>query len=563
MLQKYHEEISILLKNKTYTQQGLQNLNSYDNSIRSLLCNRSLPDIGWNENVIEYFLHQLSLMDNNNFLNHIGVGEREGRIYSNIIYQRYRGLSHGIGRSGDLDEVQPKAAGSSLLYKITNYIILDVLKNCYKLKAIKKTLVVPLCTGMSITLCLLSLKSEFNVSPTEKTKQEEKKYVIWSRIDQKSCFKSILTAGLYPLIVDGIKGQNDEIITNINKIKSLIEEYGENQILCILTTTSCFAPRTPDSIDIISKICFEKNISHIINNAYGLQCPIICHLINRSINIGRVDYIICSTDKNFLVPVGGAIISSPSKKLIDKVSKIYPGRASMSPILDLFVTLLNMGKNAIKILLKERMNLLKIFINSLGEIIKPFKKFNCRLLKSGSNTISISISISTYDANNFVENSVGSTPSFIGAKLFQKCISGTRVVESGIIKNVCGYTFEGWGASINNYDENYITMACPIGLTIDEVKIFIPKLYQILKKYYHHQHYQHERADLSEQAKRVNVDETFFDLENIENIVDNVIQNLCHNNDNNNDDDDAFLPWSMALMNIHEREKNKFLKNID
>ena len=113
MLQKYHEEISILLKNKTYTQQGLQNLNSYDNLIRSLLCNRSLPDIGWNENVIEYFLHQLSLMDNNNFLNHIGVGEREGRIYSNIIYQRYRGLSHGIGRSGDLDEVQPKAAGSS------------------------------------------------------------------------------------------------------------------------------------------------------------------------------------------------------------------------------------------------------------------------------------------------------------------------------------------------------------------------------------------------------------------------------------------------------------------
>ena len=174
MLQKYHEQISLLLNNKNYTQQGLQNLNSHDNLIRILLCNRSLPDIGWNENTIKYFIHQLSLMDNNNFLNHIGIGEREGRIFSNTIYHRYYGLSHGIGRSGDLDEVQPKAAGSSLLYKITNYIILDVLKNCYLLKNIKKTLVVPLCTGMSITLCLLSLKKIYFNNNNNNTK----KYVI-------------------------------------------------------------------------------------------------------------------------------------------------------------------------------------------------------------------------------------------------------------------------------------------------------------------------------------------------------------------------------------------------
>lgn len=37
-------------------------------------------------------------------------------------------LIHGIGRSGDIAAVQPKAAGSSLLNKITNSVVLDVLR---------------------------------------------------------------------------------------------------------------------------------------------------------------------------------------------------------------------------------------------------------------------------------------------------------------------------------------------------------------------------------------------------------------------------------------------------
>jgi hypothetical protein len=35
---------------------------------------------------------------------------------------------HGIGRSGDISAVQPKAAGSSLLNKITNSLVLNVIK---------------------------------------------------------------------------------------------------------------------------------------------------------------------------------------------------------------------------------------------------------------------------------------------------------------------------------------------------------------------------------------------------------------------------------------------------
>jgi O-phospho-L-seryl-tRNASec:L-selenocysteinyl-tRNA synthase len=42
-----------------------------------------------------------------------------------------------------------------------------------------------------------------------------------------------------------------------------------------------------------------------------------------------------------MVPVGGSIIYSHKKKdLIDKINKLYPGRASAAPIMDLFITYL-------------------------------------------------------------------------------------------------------------------------------------------------------------------------------------------------------------------------------
>ena len=68
------------------------------------------------------------------------------------------------------------------------------------------------------------------------------------------------------------------------------------------------------------------DIPHVINNAYGLQCRKISKLINRAVTIGRVDYIVSSTDKNFMVPVGGGIIASPDPDLITAVGKLYPGR---------------------------------------------------------------------------------------------------------------------------------------------------------------------------------------------------------------------------------------------
>jgi O-phospho-L-seryl-tRNASec:L-selenocysteinyl-tRNA synthase len=53
------------------------------------------------------------------------------------------------------------------------------------IRSCQAALIVPVATGMALMLCMLSWKQ----------KKPDAKYVIWSRIDQKSCFKSILTAG--------------------------------------------------------------------------------------------------------------------------------------------------------------------------------------------------------------------------------------------------------------------------------------------------------------------------------------------------------------------------------
>lgn len=109
------------------------------------LLQRKWPEEGWDDTTIELLLADLAQMDSNNFPANCGVGEREARIASclficfcklpinsflfpALVARRHYRLGHGIGRSGDLAEVQPKAAGSSLLNKLTNSLVLDVIR---------------------------------------------------------------------------------------------------------------------------------------------------------------------------------------------------------------------------------------------------------------------------------------------------------------------------------------------------------------------------------------------------------------------------------------------------
>ena len=67
--------------------------------------------------------------------------------------------------------------------------------------------------------------------------------------------KCIYTANLKPIIVEPIIVE-DELRTNVDEIKNIMNnELYKDKILCVLTTTSCFAPRAYDSVIEVAKLC--------------------------------------------------------------------------------------------------------------------------------------------------------------------------------------------------------------------------------------------------------------------------------------------------------------------
>lgn len=265
--------------------------------------------------------------------------------------------------------------------------------------------------------------------------------------------KCIITANLIPIVLE-TRLVDDAVVTG--DLEELLKTIPHEEILSVLSTTSCFAPREPDDIEKISKICKENGIPHIINNAYGLQCSKICHSINEAIRLGRVDAIVQSTDKNFLVPVGGAIIASKNKAFLNIINSLYPGRASISPILDLFITFLSMGQTGYISLLNQRKEMIEVFRKKFEDVAS---KHGQRILKI-KNTISFAVTCANKE---------------LGAKLFVRRVSGTRFVGNAE-KEVCGITFLTYGASFSGYPFAYLTAACAIGLTVEEMETFFYKL---------------------------------------------------------------------------------------
>lgn len=60
-------------------------------------------------------------MDSNNFIENVGVGEREGRVFSPLVARRHFNLAHGIGRSGELQEVQVRSLFSHLAVRAPHF----------------------------------------------------------------------------------------------------------------------------------------------------------------------------------------------------------------------------------------------------------------------------------------------------------------------------------------------------------------------------------------------------------------------------------------------------------
>ncbi|KAL3668232.1 hypothetical protein V7S43_006329 [Phytophthora oleae] len=459
----------------TYVQQGLDAIRSRETLVTTLLAQRCLPDEGWDDASVELLLQTLSAMDSNNFRGSTGAGEREARVFSPLVARRHFRLAHGVGRSGDVAAVQPKAAGSSLMVQLANALAKDVLRLA-GMRAVQAALVLPVATGMSLMLVLLQLKE---LKP-------DARYVIWPRIDQKSCFKSILAAGLTPLVLVNVLVEEEDghpggyLKTDLTGMAELIDQYGSDSILAVMSTTSCFAPRAYDSVQEIAKLCKDRDVAHVINNAYGVQASKCVHEVELAMRIGRVDAVVQSLDKNFMVPVGGAIVCSASREVIDRVAKFYPGRASATPTLDFFITMLQMGKSGYRRLLKERKHLAAYMREKLEALAAEEGE---RVLRVSSNEISFALTLGTLCSEVMDEKEKSQQLTFLGAMLFSRGVSGARVVSCLDHKTIAGHEFNSFGAHHDGFPVAYVTFACALGMQRDEVDLLVTKVRKTIQEW--------------------------------------------------------------------------------
>ncbi|KAM8704514.1 hypothetical protein ACLKA7_009028 [Drosophila subpalustris] len=443
-----------------YLQLGLAAQHQTQRRFKELLEKRKLPEDGWSDEEIEALVHQIAALDSNNFGHKVGLGEREARIACKLVARRHYNFGHGIGRSGDLLEAQPKAAGSTLLANLTNALLLDLMQ-ALGLSTCRGCFLVPMATGMTLTLCLLALRK----------RRPNSKYVLWSRIDQKSCFKAITAAGLQPVIINNlVLTEEQSLVTDSDKFRQLIDDLGADNILCLYTTTSCFAPRNSDDIVEIAKLAKLMALPHLVNNAYGLQCNAITTQLDRAQRVGRIDYFVQSTDKNLLVPVGGAIVASCDEELLKHLASSYAGRASSSQTLDVFMTLLSLGRMGYLNLLKERRN----HFQYLKQRLQQFATMHHEAVpQCPNNDISLALTLSSLSAT------AGDRKiTELGAMLHTRGISGVRVVSVGQTKSIDGYEFKDFGSHREQLSVPYLTVAASLGVARAE----IDKFFEVLEK---------------------------------------------------------------------------------
>uniref|UniRef100_A0A674CNY1 O-phosphoseryl-tRNA(Sec) selenium transferase n=1 Tax=Salmo trutta TaxID=8032 RepID=A0A674CNY1_SALTR len=437
--------ISEKIVSPSYIRQGSQARRSHEQLIRLLLEQGKCPEEGWSESTIELFLNELAVMDSNNFLGNCGVGEREGRVASSLVARRHYRLIHGIGRSGDIAAIQPKATGSSLLNKLTNSVVLDILK-LSGVRSVASCFVVPMATGMSLTLCFLTLRH----------KRPKGRYIIWPRIDQKSCFKAMITAGFEPVVVENIL-EGDELRTDMEAVERKVQELGAENILCVHSTTSCFAPRVPDRLEELATMSAKYDIPHVVNNAYGVQSSKCMHLIQQ----------VPTHTQNLL---HYSLILKLITSFFSLISLIC--RASASPSLDVLITLLTLGASGYRKLLAEQKEMYTYLAQELKRLAAAHGE---RLLHTPHNPISLAMSLDG------LQTQSSKSVTQLGSMLFTRQVSGARVVALGNKQMVSGHMFCGFMSHSEAYPHPYLNAASAVGITRDDVTLCIKRLDKCLK----------------------------------------------------------------------------------
>ncbi|MFW9821731.1 MAG: O-phosphoseryl-tRNA(Sec) selenium transferase [Candidatus Thorarchaeota archaeon] len=405
-------------------------LNNFIKPIKTLFEQKSVPNEPWSEEQIEFLMNTLSNMDTDKDNNAARVGEREARIASKLHLKTSAGFCHGIGRSGFLTAPQPKAPGGSIMYEISNYLARDILRK-FGLPNITEAIVVPLCTGMSLSLTLGALRPRVSNNDTK-----VRNIVLLPQIDHNALLKAIELMGFTTKIVNG-KIYGDAVRIPIEDIKSSLDD----DCFAIISLTSFFPPREHDNIKDISKFAQENNLVHIIINAYGVQSPEWMKLIRAAIDAGRVDAIIQSTDKNFLTPIGGALIASPLEKTIDTISRAYAGRASATPVVNFLISMLSLGMSGYQKLIEEQQRNRAILEEKLLNVAE---KINERLLKV-YNPVAVALSLENLEEEQLYA---------LGGALYNLRVTGPRVYNP---------KEKSFGTCCENYTTPYIVMNAAIG----------------------------------------------------------------------------------------------------
>jgi len=426
-------------------------LNSFLKPMKILFEQRNVPKEPWTDEQIEFLLQTLSNMDTDKDSDAARVGEREARIASKLHLKISAGFCHGVGRSGFLTAPQPKAPGGSIMYEISNYLARNIMKN-FGLPNIKEAIIVPMCTGMSLSLALGALKPK-----SSEKNFNQKRTVLIPQIDHKSLLKSIDLMGFKAKIIAG-KIFGDSVRIPIEDIEAKLDD----ECFAVISITSFFPPREHDDIKEISKFAHNNNLIHVVINAYGVQSPEWMNLIRSAIDAGRVDVIIQSTDKNFLTPVGGALLASPIPENITTISQAYAGRASATPVVNFLISMLSLGNSGYQQLIKKQQENRILLEKKLKEVAE---QINERILDV-FNPVAVAISL-----NNLKEDQLYA----LGGALYNLRVTGPRVYNP---------KENAFGTCCNNYQTPYIVMNAAIGVNendiISAVERFGKAYYQIV-----------------------------------------------------------------------------------
>ncbi|NHJ22313.1 MAG: O-phosphoseryl-tRNA(Sec) selenium transferase [Candidatus Lokiarchaeota archaeon] len=417
-------------------------LNTFLKPIQNLFEQKNVPLKGWSNDQIEFLLNTLSNMDTDKDEKAARVGEREARIASDLHLKTSAGFCHGVGRSGFLTAPQPKAPGASILYELSNYLALNFLKK-FGLPNVKKAIVVPLCTGMSLALCLGALRPNWS-----NNQLLNKRTVLVPQIDHNALIKAFDLVGVKRKVVKG-KIFGDGVRIPFEDIEASLDD----DCFAIISLTSFFPPREHDNIKEISKFAKKNDLVHIVINAYGVQSPEWMKLIRIGIDAGRIDAIIQSTDKNVLTPVGGAIIASPNEEIITKISQAYAGRASATPVVNFLISMLSLGIEGYQKLLEEQQINRTILKEKLEEVAK---KIDEKILDV-FNPVAVAMSL-----NNLKKDQLFA----LGGALYNLRVTGPRVYnpEENIFGTCCA-----------DYTTPYIVLNAAIGAKSQDIILAIER----------------------------------------------------------------------------------------